>query len=224
MHTEFHMEPTEADIRQMREAFGFDDIFLEFTEERKGELFEGVLTIRRVMELSEDVEEAHETTKRTRYARKLQSVLERLIEVLNEEEGNPHLLQAMAKMRDAHGLTSSEIASLVAHLEQTARGLLQGSKRARPRKTNRPPPQRPPKALAEVRMMKTLLERHGVAVGATGGDTDGPATRLMARIHEYVTGGEVISHDAIRNRLTRLKEWEAAHQRVEDQHPEPLPN
>jgi hypothetical protein len=51
---------------------------------------------------------------------------------------------------------------------------------------------------------------------ATGGNTGGPATRLMARIHEYVTGGEVIGHDAIRNRLTRLKEWEASHPPGED--------
>jgi hypothetical protein len=65
-------------------------------------------------------------------------------------------------------------------------------------------------------MMKALLERLGVTVGVTGGETGGPATRLMARIHEYVSGGEVISHHAIRNRLTRLKEWELGHERAED--------
>jgi hypothetical protein len=214
------MEPTEADIHQMREAFGFDEIFLQFTEEKKRELFEGVLRIKRVMELYDDVEEGNGTTKRTRYALKLQSVLQRLIDVLNEEEGNAHLLQAIRKMRDLRGLTSPEIVGLVAQFQHTAGGLLQGSKLARPRKANLPPLERPPKALAEVRIMKTLLESLGVTVGATGGDTGGPATRLMARIHKYVTGGEVIRHDAIRNRLTRLKEWEAGHQRGEEQHPE----
>jgi hypothetical protein len=218
------MEPTEADIRQMREVLDSDEIFLKFTEERKRELFEGVLRAKRLMELYDDVEEGNETTKRTRYALKLQSVLQRLIEVLNEDEGNAHLLQAMRKMRDAHGLTSPEIAGLVAHFEQTAGLFLQSSKQARPRKTNLPPPERPPKALAEVRMVKTLLESLEVTVGATGGDTGGSATRLMVRIHAYVTGGEIISHDAIRNRLTRLKEWEAGHQGVDDQHPERLPN
>jgi hypothetical protein len=72
-------------------------------------------------------------------------------------------------------------------------------------------------------MMKTLLESLGVTIGATGGETGGPATRLMARIHEYVTG-EVIGYDAVRDRLTRLRDWEAGHRRVEDQHPERLPN
>jgi hypothetical protein len=114
MHTEFHMGPTEADIRQMREAFGSDEIFLEFTEERKRELFEGVLETKQVMELYDDVAEGNETTKRTRYALKLQSSLERLIEILNEDEGSAHLLQAMAKMRESRGLSSPEIAGLAA--------------------------------------------------------------------------------------------------------------
>lgn len=218
MHTEFHLEPTEADIRQMSEAFGFDEIFLKFTEEKKKELFEGALKIKRLMEFSDDFEEGNETTKRTSYAMKLQSSLERLIEVLNEDEGNAHLLQAMAKMRDSRGLTSPEVVDLIAQFRQTAAALRKGSKQARPRKRNLPAAARPPKALAEVRMMKTLLESLAVTVGVTGGNTGGPATRLMARIHRYVTGGEVISHDAIRNRLTRLKEWEAGHARAEDRH------
>jgi hypothetical protein len=33
----------------------------------------------------------------------------------------------------------------------------------------------------------------------------------MIRIHAYVSGGEVIRADAIKDRLKRLKEWNAGH-------------
>jgi hypothetical protein len=216
------MEPTETDLYQMREAFGFDEIFLGLTEERKRELFKGVLEIRRVMEFYDDVAELTETTERTKYALKLQTHLQGLLEVFEQKEGSAHLLDLMVNWRDALEVTSPEIVKKVDDYKEMTSQILRSSKRARPRK--KAPPNRPPKALAEVRMMKTLLEGVGVTVGATGGGTGGPATRLMARIHKYVTGGEVISHDSIRNRLTRLKKWEAGHQRIEDKHSERPPS
>ena len=216
MHTEFYLEPTEADIREMKKALNSDETFLRFTDEEKTKLYSGMMNMKRVGELYDDVADSNETTKRTKYARKLQSSLERLIAVLNEKAGSAHLLQSMIKMRDTHGLTSQEVVDVVTGLEQTAVRLLQGSKQARPRKTNLPPPNRPPKALAEVRMMRDLLESLGISVGATGGETGSPATRLMVRIYEYVSGGAGINPDSIKDRLIRLKDWEANHQGGED--------
>jgi hypothetical protein len=42
----------------------------------------------------------------------------------------------------------------------------------------------------------------------------------MIRIHAYVSGGEVITADAIKDRLRRLKIWKAAHSGLEHRHPE----
>jgi hypothetical protein len=167
VHTEFHLEPTEGDIREMREALGGDEIFLKVAEDKK--LFAGMLEIKRIVELYDDVAELSETTKRTAYARKLQARLEGVIEILNQGEGSAHLLQAMARMRDMRGLTSDEVVQRVANLEIDVRNLLRGSKQARPRKKDLPPPTRPPKALAEVERMVALLESLGVEVGVTGG-------------------------------------------------------
>ena len=209
VHTEFHLEPTEIDIREMREALDGDEVFLKVTEDKK--LFVGMLKIKRIMELYDDVAELSETTTRTAYARKLQTRLEGLIGVLNQREGNGHLLEAMVSVRDTCGLTSNEVVERVADLEVGARQLLQGSKRARPRKKKLLALTRPPKALAEVGMMVELLESLGIRVGVTGGEAGGPATRLMIRIYAYVTGGDVIGADAIKDRLSRLKEWNAGH-------------
>jgi hypothetical protein len=74
----------------------------------------------------------------------------------------------------------------------------------------RPPPDRPPKAVGLVRMMVELLENLNVQVGATGGE-GGPATKLMIRIHAYVSGGGVTTADAIKDCLKRLKKWKAVH-------------
>ena len=209
VHTEFHLEPTEDDICEMRKALDGDEIFLKVTEDKK--LFVGMLKIKRIMELYDDVAELGETTKRTAYARKLQTRLEGVIEVLNQDEGGAHLLQAMARMRDMRGLTSNEVVKRVADLQIDLRDLLRASKQARPRKKDLPPPTRPPKALAEFEMMVELLESVGVDVGVTGGEEGGPATRLMIRLHAYVSGGEVVRADAIKDRLKRLKEWNVAH-------------
>jgi hypothetical protein len=209
VHTESHLEPTELDIREMKVALDGDEIFLKVAEDK--ELFVGMLKIKWVMELYDDVAELSETTKRTAYARKLQTRLEGMIEVLNQGEGGAHLLQAVARMRDTRGLTSERAVKRVADVEIVMRDLLRGSKQARPRKKDLPSPTRPPKALAEVEMMVELLESLGVEVGVTGGEEGGPATRLMIRIHAYVSGGEVIRADAIKDRLKRLKEWNAGH-------------
>jgi hypothetical protein len=209
VHADSHLEPTEADIREMKEALDGDELFLKIADDQK--LFEGMLKIKLVMELYDDVAELSETTKRTAYAGKLQTRLEGVIEILNQDEGGAHLLQAMARMRDMRGLTSNEVVKRVADLQIDLRDLLRASKQARPRKKDLPPPTRPPKALAEVEMMVELLKSLGVGVGVTGGEEGGPATRLMIRIHGYVSGGEVIRADAIRDRHKRLKEWRADH-------------
>jgi hypothetical protein len=209
VHTEFHLEPTERDIREMREALDGDEIFLKIAEDKK--LFAGMLEIKRIVDLYDDVAELSETTKRTAYARKLQARLEGVIEILNQDEGGAHLIQAMARMRDMRGLASNEVVKRVANLQIDLRDLLRASKQARPRKKDLPPPTRPPKALAEVERMVELLESLGVEVGVTGGEEGGPATRLMIRIHAYVSRGEVIRADAIKDRLKRLKEWNAGH-------------
>jgi hypothetical protein len=133
MHTEFHLDPTEADIREMKKALSSDKTFLKFTQEEKETLYSGIMGIKCVIELYDDVDELNEMTNRTRYARKLQSSLDRLISVLNEDVGRAHLLETMGKMRDALGLTSQGIVNEVAHLKITAARLLQGSKQARPR-------------------------------------------------------------------------------------------
>jgi hypothetical protein len=211
VHTEFYLKPTENDVHEMKKTLSSDKTYLRFTEEQKATLFARMLEIKRVMELYDDIEESTERTKRTRYARKLQSALDRLIVILDEQEGNAHLIQVMAETRDTLGLNSHEIVDMVTGFEQTAARLLQASKRVYPRKADSPPPARPPKALAEVRMMKDLLERLGVTVGVTGGETGGPATRLMAGIHRYVSGGDLITADAIKDRLKRLKDWEDCH-------------
>jgi hypothetical protein len=172
VRTEFHLEPTEGDIREMREALDGDEIFLKVAEDKK--LFAGMLEIKRIMELYDDVAELSETTKRTAYARKLQARLDGVLEILNQGEGSAHLLQAMARMRDMRGLTSNEVAQRVADLEIDVRDLLRGSKQARPRKKDLPPPTRPPKALAEVERMVELLQSLGVEVGVTGGRKAAP--------------------------------------------------
>jgi hypothetical protein len=210
MHKEFHMTPTEGDISEMKRALSSDETVAKFTEEQKEKLYSGMLTIKRMYELHEDFDEVTHSTKRMKYARRLQTSLERVIEVLNEKEGRAHFFQALAKMRDALGLTSPGIVEVATDFEITARRLLQASKQARPRKATSPPPNRPTKALGEVRMTKNLLEGLGVSIGATGGETGGPATRLMAKIHEYVSGS-VTNPEAIKDRLMRLKEWEASH-------------
>ena len=132
VHTEFHLEPTEGDIREMKEALDGDEIFLKVAEDKK--LFAGMLKIKWIMELYDDVAELSETTKRTAYARKLQTRLEGMIEILNQGEGGAHLLQAVARMRDTRGLTSERAVKRVADLEIDLRDLLRGSKQARPRK------------------------------------------------------------------------------------------
>jgi hypothetical protein len=139
VHAESRLEPTEADIREMREALDGDELFLKIAEDQK--LFEGMLKIKWVMELYDDVAELSETTKRTAYARKLQTRLEGVIEILNQDEGGAHLLQAMARMRDMRGLTSNEVVKRVADLQIDLRDLLRASKQARPRKKD--PPRRP---------------------------------------------------------------------------------
>ena len=48
VHTEFHLEPTEGDICEMREALGGDEIFLKVAEDKK--LFAGMLEIKRIVE------------------------------------------------------------------------------------------------------------------------------------------------------------------------------
>jgi hypothetical protein len=59
-------------------------------------------------------------------------------------------------------------------------------------------------------MMVELFNSLDVQVGAAGGE-GGPGTKLMIRIYAYVSGGEVITADAIKDRLKRLKDWKAAH-------------
>jgi hypothetical protein len=132
VHAESHLEPTEADIREMKEALDGDQLFLKIAEDQK--LFEGMLKIKCVMELYDDVAELSETTKRTAYAGKLQTRLEGVIEILNQDEGGAHLLQAMARMRDMRGLTSNGVVKRVADLQIDLRDLLRASKQARPRK------------------------------------------------------------------------------------------
>jgi hypothetical protein len=126
---------------------------MKYFESRRGpkKLFVGMLKIKWVIELYDDIAELSETTKRTTYAGKLQTRLEGVIEILNQDEGGAHLLQVIARMRGMRGLTSNEVVKRVAGLQIDLCDLLRASKQARPRKKDLPPPTRPPKALAEVR-------------------------------------------------------------------------
>jgi hypothetical protein len=211
VHTKFHLEPTEVDIHEMREALDGDESFLSYTEEKKPRLFVGLLKIKRIMELYDDVAEVNETTKRIRLARKVQARFRGALEIVKENNRDAHWLETLADIRVTQGLSYQEVIEWAAVLEKKLGAVLRSSKRTWPRKKYRAPSTRPPKALAEVGMMRALLESLGDKVGATGGAEGGPATRLMVRMHAYIRGGQVIKPDTITDRLKRLRKWEAQH-------------
>jgi hypothetical protein len=184
---------------------------LSYTKDEKAALFVGLLKIKRIRELYEDVAEVNETTERVRFARKVQTRFKGALEIVTENNPNAHWLQTLNDVRVTHGLTHQEIIEWAADLENKLHAVLRSSMRTWPRKKYLPPSTRPPKALAEVGMMRALLESLGDKVGATGGAAGGPATRIMVRMHAYISGGEVIAPDAIKDRLDRLRDWEAQH-------------
>jgi hypothetical protein len=206
--SEFFLEPTDDDVRAMREALGDDPIFMRLPESSKVAWFKEMLGIKWIAETYDDVASQYHTAKLVRSARELQGALRLVVDQIAKPD--THLVQALGEMR-RRGLDSRPVSTAGLVAEPFLRKLLECSKGVEPRGKLRPPRERPPKALGVLSSMVKLLERHGVQVGATGGDEGGPSTRLMIRIHAYVTGGGVIGHDAIKNRLKRLREWQAGH-------------
>jgi hypothetical protein len=206
---EFPLEPTDDDIQAMRKALGDDPTFMGLPESSKAAWFKEMLGIKWTAETYDDVAPQYHTAELVKSAHELQRAIRLIVDQIAKSDA--HLVQALGEKR-RRGLdpTPFHTAALVAC--PFLRKLLECSKAVEPRERLLPPQERPPKALGVLRSMVKLLERHGVQVGATGGDEGGPATRLMIRIHAYVTGGGVIGHDAIKNRLKRLREWQAHHQ------------
>jgi hypothetical protein len=166
-----------------------------------------MLQIKWIAELYDDVAPQYHTATLTKSARELQKAIGVIIGQIDRID--THLVQALGEMRRRRRdwaplpMTTNVVAPYLGEL-------LECSKAAAPRGKVRPAPNRPPKALGVARMMVRLLERLGVRVGATG-DEGGPATRLMMKIDVYVSGRRAITAHAIKDRLVRLKDWEARH-------------
>jgi hypothetical protein len=200
--------PTEDDIRAMSDALGDDPTFADLPKSGKTAFFTGMLAMKWVAGIYDDVGEQYHSGKLAKSVRTLQKLkaVIRLFDGLDD----PHLVRALGEMRRRRQLTLRDMFEASQVFKRFARELVECGEAVEPRGKLQPPPNRPPKALALIRMMVELLNSLGVQVGATGGE-GGPATKLMIRIHAYVSGGEVITADAIKDRLKRLKNWKAEH-------------
>jgi hypothetical protein len=212
VHTEGHLEateaePTEADVRVAKEALADDPIFASLSEEQRKVLFKGILEAKLVAQLYDDVAPQYHFTKLAKSALELQKAIKVLVRQI--ERSDTHLVQALGEMRrrgfesDPLHMVSDVVAPFLFRLLECS-GAVSSSGQMRP------PPIRPPKALAVVRMMVKMLESVGVQVGATGGDEGGPATRLMVKMNAVIIGKD-IGYGGIKDRLKRLKDWEARH-------------
>ena len=200
--------PTEDDIRAMRHALGDDPTFGGLPEAAKAAFFTRMLGMKWVAGIYDDVGEQYHSGKLAKSARELQK-LKAVIRLFNGYD-DTYLVQALGEMRRRRQLTWPSMFEESRIFVGFARELVECGEAVEPRGKLRPPSDRLPKALALVRMMIELLESLDVQVGATGGE-GGLATKLMIRIYAYVSGGEVITADAIKDRLKRLKNWKAAH-------------
>jgi hypothetical protein len=200
--------PAEDDIRAMRDALGDDPTFAGLPEAGKAALFTKMFGMMWVAGIYDDVAKQYSTGKLAKSARELQK-LEAVIPLF-DGYADTHLVQALGEMRRRRQLEWPTMFEASEIFVRFARELVECSEAVEPRGKLQPPPNRPPKALALVEMMVELLEGLDVRVGATGGE-GGPATKLMIRMYAYVSGGEVITADAIKDRLKRLKDWKAVH-------------
>jgi hypothetical protein len=201
-------EPAEDDIRAMRDALGDDPTFACLPEAGKAALFTKMFGMMWVAGIYDDVAKQYSTGKLAKSARELQK-LEAVIPLFDGYT-DTHLVQALGEMRRRRQLEWPSMFEASEIFVRFARELVECSEAVEPSGKLQPPSNRPPKALALVEMMVELLRGLGVHVGATGGE-GGPATKLMIRMYAYVSDGEVITADAIKDRLKRLKDWKAAH-------------
>ena len=204
-------EPTEDEIRLMKCFVDDDPAFTSLPDGSKMAVCKGILRMKEVAQLHDDVAPFYHTTKLAETARQLQKALRVIIDQISDHKAHrdAHLVQALGEMR-RRGLEQEPVYLMGLVVVPFLTNLLECSVAVEPRRKLQPPPNRPPKALALVGMMVELLRSLGVQVGATGGE-GGPAMKLMIRIYAYVSGGEVITADAIKDRLRRLKDWKAAH-------------
>jgi hypothetical protein len=204
-------EPTEDEIRVMGGFVGDDPTFASLPHGSKMAVCKGMLRMKEVAQLHDDVAPFYHATKLAKTARQLQKALRVVTDQISDHEAHrdAHLVQALGEMR-RRGLEPEPVYLMAGIVVPFLTNLLECSVAVEPRGKLQPPPNRPPKALALVGMMVELLESLDIQVGATGGE-GGPAMKVMIRMYAYVSGGEVITADAIKDRLRRLKDWKVAH-------------
>jgi hypothetical protein len=100
---EIYPTPTEDDICAMREALGDDPTFAGLPEAGKAAFFRGMLGMKWVAGIYDDVGEQYQNVKLAKSARELQKL--KAVIRLFDDYTDTHLVQALGEMRRRHQLT-----------------------------------------------------------------------------------------------------------------------
>ena len=195
----YHLEPTDDDIREMRQAFGKEPRFLELSDENRATLFRGVLPVRRVNETYRDLSAAGKEEPDP-----MRAALEKFVDLAKENPG--HLGAVARRWAERLGIEQGWPAQLrmvsflvaaadVAQISRTVAG------EPRPRDERNT---RKRRTKAETDGIVAILKKVGVNID---GETIGKSkeAQLAGAIVGY-TSGKKLSGNSFVKRLDRMED------------------
>jgi hypothetical protein len=197
----YGLEPTDADVAEMRHHLDGDPTFEVMPNKNRAKLFRGMLEIRRLNELFDERAHHYATPRRKGDPERLRLALKQITAIFKAgvEGDNAHVARVVRAMSERLGITFADAAERLFLVDETMRLMLE---------VNETLPHlpaldtsRPTKTQVENQRVIELLESLNMKVGAT--NKGGPGSRLLKRILGYTS--EARDYPALKQRLMRAR-------------------